>query len=215
MKHASAAEAKVAKATERQPPPVLRQRTSELEAELLRRKQAKKAAASEDAASLSSLPDAEHDAAQPMADAEGARAGRGQKRAAEASGAVQAPLQDSNTWAPTHRARLTRIHPCQEAPRPCGNRVPRKRKARRQRRPSRGSGRGEGARDRAAARGRAARRHRRCRCAPRPSPWRRRARSSSRAGGWPRWRDSPLQTLFTVNSLLLVEQKRVSCVLCC
>ena len=110
MKHASAAEAKVAKAAEGQPPPVLRQRTSELETELLRRKQAKEAAASEDAASLSSLPDAEHDAAQPTADAEGARAGRGKRRAAEASGAVQAPLQDSNTWAPTHRARLKAPH---------------------------------------------------------------------------------------------------------
>ena len=46
VKYASAAEAKVAKATERQPPPVLRQRTSELEFELLRRKKAMSAACS-------------------------------------------------------------------------------------------------------------------------------------------------------------------------
>ena len=110
MKHASAAEAKAAEAAEGQPPSVQRLSTSELENELLRRKQAKEAAASEDAASLSSLPDAEHDAAQPTAYAEGARAGRGKRRAAEASGAVQAPLQDSNTWAPTHRARLKAPH---------------------------------------------------------------------------------------------------------
>ena len=107
---AVAEEAKAAEAVEGQPPPVLRLSTSELENELLRRKKAKEAAASEDTASCSSLPDAEPDAAQPMADAEGGGAGRGQKRAAEASGAVQAPLQDSNTWAPTHRARLKAPH---------------------------------------------------------------------------------------------------------